>query len=308
MASMGASADQVVPLRPESADQRALKDYWSVYEAHFDDIQVGIMRELAGDPDFAAIVKMTPPDVQEQNSKKSRATMRRAIVEGDWQSYWADLKVQGEQYAKMGLSFRAWFKAVGSFRTVLSPYLFEAYGKTPERLLAVIEAMTGLIDRAMAVIGEAYLATKEQTIRQQQDSLRELSTPVLQVRDKMLLLPVIGVIDSHRAQQLTEELLLAIRANRARVVVLDITGVPAVDSRVANHLVQTVEAARLMGAAAIVTGLSAEVAQTLVTLGVELGKLNTVGDLQGGLEEAEHLLGYRVLQDGPDIRQIHPAA
>jgi anti-anti-sigma regulatory factor len=308
MASMGATADQVVPLHPESPDQRALKDYWSVYEAHFDEIQAGIMRELEGDPDFAAIVKMTPRDVQEQNAKKSRAMTRRAIVDGDWAPYWADLREQGAIYAKMGLSFRAWFKAVGTFRTILSPYLFEAYGKTPQRLLAVIEAMTGLMDRAMAVIGEAYLETKEKTIRQQQDSLRELSTPVLQVRDKMLLLPVIGVIDSHRAQQLTEELLLAIRANRARVVVLDITGVPAVDSRVANHLVQTVEAARLMGAAAIVTGLSAEVAQTLVTLGVELSKLNTVGDLQGGLEEAEHLLGYRVIRDDPESRQVNAAA
>ncbi len=77
-------------------------------------------------------------------------------------------------------------------------------------------------------------------------------------------------------------------------MVVDITGVPAVDSRVANHLIQTVEAARLMGAKAIVTGLSAEVAQTLVRLGVELGTLNTVGDLQGGLEEAERLVGYKV--------------
>ncbi len=295
---MSVSAKQVVPLHPERDERQAVKDYWAVYEAHFDDIQAGIMRELAGDPEFAAILKMTPPDVQEENSRKSRNLTRRAIIDGDWEPYWADLRVQGEIYAKMGLSFRAWFKAVGAFRTVLSPHLFEAHGKTPPRLLAVLEAMTGLIDRAMAVIGEAYLEAKEGTIRQQQESLRELSTPVLQVREKMLLLPVIGVIDSHRAQQLTEELLLAIRANRARVVVLDITGVPAVDSRVANHLVQTVEAARLMGAAAIVTGLSAEVAQTLVTLGVELGKLHTVGDLQGGLEEAERQLGYRVIMKG----------
>ena len=308
MASMSVADNQVLSLHPQPADQRALKDYWAVYEDHFDDIQAGIVRELSGDPDFAAILKMTPPDVQEQNSQKSRTMMRRAIVDGDWEPYWADMRQQGAVYAKMGLSFRAWFKAVGAFRNMLSPHLFEAYGKTPPRLLAVMEAMTGLLDRAMAVIGEAYLETKEKTIRQQQDSLRELSTPVLQVRDKMLLLPVIGVIDSHRAQQLTEELLLAIRANRARVVVLDITGVPAVDSRVANHLVQTVEAARLMGAAAIVTGLSAEVAQTLVTLGVELSKLNTVGDLQGGLEEAEHLLGYRVIRTSAENREVTSAA
>ena len=76
---------------------------------------------------------------------------------------------------------------------------------------------------------------------------------------------------------------------------LDITGVPYIDSPVANHLVQTVEAARLLGAIVIVTGLSPEIAQTLVNIGVDLGKMNTVGDLQGGIEEAERLLGYKVV-------------
>jgi rsbT co-antagonist protein RsbR len=106
---------------------------------------------------------------------------------------------------------------------------------------------------------------------------------------------MIGVIDSQRARQLTEQLLRGIRANRAKVVVIDITGVPTIDSNVANHLVQTVEASRLMGATVIVTGLSSEIALTLVTIGVDLGKMKTVGDLQGGIEEAERLLGYKVI-------------
>jgi rsbT co-antagonist protein RsbR len=76
--------------------------------------------------------------------------------------------------------------------------------------------------------------------------------------------------------------------------VIDITGVPAIDSTVANHLVQTVEASRLMGASVIITGLSSEIALTLVTIGVDLSKMNAVGDLQGGIEEAERLLGYEV--------------
>jgi rsbT co-antagonist protein RsbR len=80
------------------------------------------------------------------------------------------------------------------------------------------------------------------------------------------------------------------------VVVIDITGVPTIDSTVANHLVQTVEASRLMGASVIITGLSSDIAQTLVTLGVDLSKVNAVGDLQGGIEEAERLLGYEVTQ------------
>src|SRR4029078_4245131 len=128
----------------------------------------------------------------------------------------------------------------------------------------------------------------------QQEAIRELSTPVLQVRERLLILPIIGVIDPQRARQLTEQLLRGIRANRAKVVVMDITGVPSVDSTVANHLVQTVAASRLMGAHVIVTGLSSGIAQTLVTIGVDLTKMKTVGDLQGGIEEAERLLGFRV--------------
>ena len=89
-----------------------------------------------------------------------------------------------------------------------------------------------------------------------------------------------------------------IRANRAKVVVIDITGVPTIDSTVANHLVQTVDASRLMGASVIITGLSSEIALTLVTIGVDLSKMNAVGDLQGGIEEAERLLGYEVTRTG----------
>src|SRR5262249_9602740 len=100
-----------------------------------------------------------------------------------------------------------------------------------------------------------------------------------------------------RARQVTEQLLRGIRANRAKVVVIDITGVPSVDSTVANHLVQTVDASRLMGATVIVTGLSSEIAQTLVTIGVDLSKMETGGDVQGGIETEERLLGYKVMMD-----------
>jgi rsbT co-antagonist protein RsbR len=118
---------------------------------------------------------------------------------------------------------------------------------------------------------------------------------VLQVRERLLILPIIGGLDAQRARQLTEQLLGAIQSNRARVVVIDITGVAAIDLDVANHLVQTVESARLMGASAIITGLSSKIAQTLVDLGVDLSMMQTVGDLQGGLEEAERLLLQRSL-------------
>jgi rsbT co-antagonist protein RsbR len=158
----------------------------------------------------------------------------------------------------------------------------------------------------VGVIVDVLVFERERTIRRQQEAIRELSTPVLQIRDRLLLLPIIGVIDTHRARLITENLLQAIRVNRAKVVVMDITGVATIDSKVANHLLQTVSAARLMGAVVIVTGLSAEVAQSLVGLGIELTKLNTVGDLQGGIEEAERLLGYQVALRSP-LDLVHSA-
>jgi rsbT co-antagonist protein RsbR len=140
----------------------------------------------------------------------------------------------------------------------------------------------------------SFVQERERVIRQQQDAMRELSTPVLQVRERVLVMPIIGMLDNRRAQQLTEQLLAGIRTHRAKIVVIDITGVSDVDEPVANHLVQTVDASRLMGASVILTGVSPDIAQTLVTIGVDLSKMNTIGDLQGGVEEAERLLGLNV--------------
>jgi rsbT co-antagonist protein RsbR len=103
------------------------------------------------------------------------------------------------------------------------------------------------------------------------------------------------MLDNQRAHQLTDQLLHGIRTHRAKVVVIDITGVPDVDHAVADHLVKTVDASRLMGASVIITGLSSDIAKTLVTIGVDMTKLDTIGDLQGGIEEAERLLGFKVV-------------
>ena len=185
-------------------------------------------------------------------------------------------------------------------REVLARSLFEKYQADFQVLNEVLDAYEPAANRIANTVGVNFVQERERIIRQQQEAIRELSTPVLQVRERLLILPIIGVLDGQRARQLTEQLLRGIRTNRARVVVIDITGVPAIDSTVANHLVQTVDASRLMGASVIITGLSPEIAQTLVTLGVDLSKVNAVGDLQGGIEEAERLLGYTVISGAVD--------
>jgi len=180
-------------------------------------------------------------------------------------------------------------------RDVLARSLFAKYQADFNKLNRILDAYEPAANRIANTVAVGFVQERERVIRQQQEAIRELSTPVLQVRERLLILPIIGVIDPQRARQLTEQLLRGIRTNRAKVVVIDITGVAAMDVTVANHLVQTVEASRLLGATVIVTGLSPEIAQTLVTIGVDLGKMNTVGDLQGGIEQAERLLGYKVM-------------
>src|SRR5438132_3595100 len=183
-------------------------------------------------------------------------------------------------------------------RDVLARSLFSKYQPDVVFLDQVLDAYEPAANRIANTVGVSFVEERERIIRQQQEAIRELSTPVLQVRERLLILPIIGVLDGQRARQLTEQLLSGIRNTRAKVVVIDITGVPTIDSTVANHLVQTVEASRLMGASVIITGLSSEIAQTLVTIGVDLSKMNAVGDLQGGIEEAARLLGYKLIITG----------
>lgn len=203
-------------------------------------------------------------------------------------------------YSTLGFEVRWFLGAYERTQRALAREITATFAEDPEAAQQVIFSLQKLQWFDVSLILDTLIVQRERTIQEQQDAIRELSTPVLQVRPGLLVLPVIGVIDTARAFQLTEQLLRAIRANRARVVVLDITGVAGLDSKVANHLVQTVEAARLMGATTIISGLSPEVAQAIVTIGVELSRVNTVGDLQRGLEVSERLLGYRLVSIGEE--------
>ena len=132
---------------------------------------------------------------------------------------------------------------------------------------------------------------QEQLVQRQRDEILELSTPVIQVWDKVLVLPVIGTLDSLRASRLTESLLERISADQAEVVIIDISGVPAIDTDVAQHLLKTVEAARLMGAVSVLSGVRPETAQAIVHLGIELGSLRSRNSLRDALQLALRLVG-----------------
>ena len=203
----------------------------------------------------------------------------------------------GTVHEHINLAPKWYLGAYNFYLRAVALHLFDAFPKDPRKAVNTFLSLMKLVFMDIGLAVDTYIYARENTMRKQQEAIRELSTPVLQIRDRMLLLPIVGVVDSDRARLITEGLLRSIRENRAKVVVMDVTGVATIDSRVANHLLQTVTAARLMGARVIVTGLSSEVAQSLAELGIDLTRMNTVGDLQGGIEEGERLLGFRLVRE-----------
>ena len=232
-------------------------------------------------------------------TNQARALKRAHLIEmvgGKYDMAYAEQRIRlGLLYGRVGLETKVF---VGAFEHVVARAgeLIMREAKDPAEGFQRFLSFQKVAFFDIGLHTDVLIHERERVIGKQSEAIRELSTPVLQIRERLLLLPLIGVIDTHRAQLITENLLHAIREARARVVVIDVTGVPTIDSKVANHLLQTVNAARLMGARAIVSGVSADVAQSMVALGIELTAFKTVGDLQGGLEDAEHILGYRVVR------------
>jgi rsbT co-antagonist protein RsbR len=219
-----------------------------------------------------------------------------AMVSGDFGPAYVEQRVQLARLYSRGLEPRVFLGAFHAMFKAIGVAVMRQYGADGLEGFETYSSLKKLVFFDIAITMDVLSFERERVIRQQQEAIRELSTPVLQIRERLLLLPIIGVIDTLRARLITESLLRAVRSARAKVVVMDVTGVATIDSKVANHLLQTVSAARLMGAIVIVSGLSSDVAQSLVGLGIDVAKFNTVGDLQSGLVEAEHVLGYRVVR------------
>lgn len=168
---------------------------------------------------------------------------------------------------------------VFSLKRPLFASLRKALASEPEKLADETWAATELLDQLGLFTTEAHLKTREEIINRQQQELLELSTPVVKLWEGILALPMIGTLDSARTQVVMENLLQRIVETGSDVAIIDITGVPTVDTLVAQHLLKTVTAARLMGADCIISGIRPQIAQTIVHLGVALGDVLTKATL-----------------------------
>lgn len=167
-----------------------------------------------------------------------------------------------------------------------------------QQLFTETVALCRLFDRLVLVGFETFIAGREAVILRQTDEIAEVSTPVIQVWDGILVLPIIGTLDSARTQMVMENLLQAIVDTSSSLAVLDISGVPAVDSLIAQHLIKTVSATRLMGAECIISGIRPEIAQTVVHLGIDLSNIITKATLASALKYAFSVLQLDVRRTG----------
>jgi len=185
---------------------------------------------------------------------------------------------------------------VFSFKRPLFQTLRREIGKDADALADAVWAVTELLDKLGLYTTEAFQKSREEVIARQQQEMLELSTPVVKLWDGVLALPMIGTLDSARTQLVMESLLQRIVESEADIAIIDITGVPTVDTLVAQHLIKTVTAARLMGADCIISGIRPQIAQTIVHLGVDLGGVSTKAALADAFQLALQRRGLTVCE------------
>ncbi len=203
------------------------------------------------------------------------------------------LKV-GTTHQRIGVAPKWYLGAYAHYLRLVTTRLIAEQAHS-EEAQANLRSIQKIIFFDMAIAIETYILAGMDALARHQAAIRELSTPVIQVHERILLLPLIGTVDTARAVQVMESVLTRVVERQARVLILDIAGIPVVDTRVANHLLQTTEAVRLLGAATILTGISPQVAQTMVQLGVDLSAMHTRANLEEGLDLALALTGRRVV-------------
>lgn len=238
---------------------------------------------------FPGAKRFFPTENEVRRVQQLQAEYFRRLTKGDYDQEYFDLRLTiGRTHHRIGLHPKWYLGMYNWYQRRTIELIRNHYRDDPEKAYRSIESLSKLLFLDMGLAIESYIATgveeSEVIIRRQAETVLELSTPVVQLWEGILALPLIGAIDSARALQITETLLDRIMQTDAQFVLIDITGVPVVDTQVANHLMKTIEAARLLGCESVVVGISPQIAQTLVHLGIDLGKVKTFATLRSGLE------------------------
>ncbi|MFD1863737.1 RsbT co-antagonist protein RsbRA [Planococcus chinensis] len=229
--------------------------------------------------------QMMPQDLMDQTSKEFADLMLSNLLESH-QAYESRLNDFAEKVVRLGWSVTFVTKAIDHFSEVVFEGMEDAGLITQENFRAFFKEFNNWIIPIRDSTVATYSKTWERTVSLQKIALQELSASLIPVFDKVSVMPLVGTIDTERARLIMENLLEGVVNHRAEVVLLDITGVPVVDTMVAHHIIQAADAVRLVGAKCMLVGIRPEIAQTIVTLGINLNEFTTTSTLQRGVEQA----------------------
>jgi signal transduction histidine kinase len=199
----------------EAVGRRAIEDYWSVYEQHAEQLTAELREALRTSTALGPILAAMSPDKIAEQNRASRARIKAALFEGEWDAYIAELRVQGAGYAEMGVSFAEWFRVVSVFRTAMRPRLSAAYGEDPQRLLRALGIMNRFIDIAMMVMGDEYIEAKQRIIVIQQEANRasEAKTEFLSRMSHELRTPLNAILGFAQLLDMDEHITSQQRGN-----------------------------------------------------------------------------------------------
>jgi rsbT co-antagonist protein RsbR len=220
------------------------------------------------------------------------------ITGAAWNNARELLKELSASRARQGFSPAETATFVLSLKQALFNTIRRELSKDQDEMFGAVWSATQLLDKLAMLTSNTFMATREELISRQQQELLELSTPVVKLWDGILALPIIGTLDSARTQVVMEELLQTVVSTNSKFAIIDITGVPTVDTLVAQHLLKTITAARLMGAECIISGVRPQIAQTIVHLGINLEDIITKAKLADAFALALQKSGRAVVRVG----------
>jgi rsbT co-antagonist protein RsbR len=254
-------------------------------------LETWINRQLANDALRDELISNEDARAQSEELLDAFLIRQRAVARGESVDSENDpvleiLEATAISRARMGYSPRETGVFLFSFKGAVMKALSEELKGDPAALYEESQKLSSTVDELTIASFETFIKGREEVILRQMDEIAEISTPVIRVWDGILALPIIGTLDSARTQVVMESLLSQIVETGSGITILDISGVPAVDSLVAQHLIKTVSAARLMGAECIISGIRPEIAQTIVHLGIDLSGIITKATLASALRYA----------------------
>lgn len=283
-------------------DVQLLKDLSSFAKKYCDEVVDEFYKHLMAFEETKKFIS------DEATLKRLQGTQKEyflGLTSGDYGKEYLENRIRvGHTHQRIGLSPQWYMGAYSIYMELVIPRILEYMKSNPAKANKTILALYKIINLDQEIAISTYIALSEEVISRQSDEILEISTPVVKIWDGVVAAPIIGTLDSKRTQQFMERLLNAIVETNSLVALVDITGVPAIDTATAQHLIETINAVKLLGSQVVITGVRPAIAQTLVHLGINLQDIITRSSMAAGLRVALDILSLKVVSKQDDGKGV----